>query len=152
MSGPPHDAETPLSLERLSGSWAVCRLEPDATVPEWTAGAVRSGRNSAFLSITRTDRELSIVAAESLLPAETVAERDWAMFRVAGTLPFNLVGILARLTDILAAQRIPVFVISTHDTDYLLVHHADADRAQAALSQIATIIDLRDGAERRRSD
>ena len=53
-------------------------------------------------------------------------------FRVAGQLPFGLVGVVVSLTRPLAEARIPVFVISTFDTDYVLVGAARRDEAHTA--------------------
>ena len=92
-----------------------------------------------LLSITRTAGELSIVAAEEAVPDSVKAERGWVAMRIAGTLDFSLIGILSRLTAALAEANVPVFVISTHDTDILLVRAGDAGRAVEALSTVADI-------------
>ncbi len=55
------------------------------------------------------------------MPAKAVVEEDWRMFRVAGKLEFELVGVLAELSSVLAVADVSIFVISTYDTDYLLV-------------------------------
>lgn len=119
---------TDLSLHWLPGVYAVCRLAPDAPLPEWARDS------PGFISITRTDRELSIVAMQERVPEGAQAERGWRAMRIAGTLDLALVGILAKLTDQLARERIPVFVISTYDTDILLVQQDDADRAGRILN------------------
>ena len=67
------------------------------------------------------------------MPADVRALRGYAALEVAGPLDPGLVGVLARLTAVLARARIPVFAVSTHDTDYLLVRAPDLARAQAAL-------------------
>ena len=68
-------------------------------------------------------------------PFVTRAEREWGCLRVEGVLDFSLIGILAGITAALAAARISVFAVSTHDTDYLLVKHAVMKEAIAALRQ-----------------
>lgn len=118
---------TRIELEWMQGVFAVCRLAPDAPLPEW------ADASCGFISITRTDRELSIVTLQARVPEDVRAERGWRAMRIAGTLDFSLVGILAKLTDQLARERIPVFVISTFDTDILLVKQSDAERAGRAL-------------------
>ncbi|HHO56761.1 MAG TPA: ACT domain-containing protein [Trueperaceae bacterium] len=90
----------------------VCRLEPTAKIPEWLSGS--------FISITRTREELSIVC-EQFEIEDVLAEKDWRAFMVAGPLDFSEIGILAKLSDTLAKESISIFVISTYDTDYLLV-------------------------------
>ena len=120
-------SEFDITLEWLPGRFAVCRLDVGAAVPGWALGS------SDFLSITRTEAELSIVAAEAAVPSEVTAERGWAAMRVVGKLDFSIVGVLAKLTGILAAAEISCFAISTYDTDYILVKEGDADRAAHAL-------------------
>jgi len=61
-------------------------------------------------------------------------ERDWRAFAVVGPLPFGLTGVVSGITTPLAAAGIPVFVISTYDTDYLLVRSADSVRAFGILA------------------
>ena len=122
-----------LSLEWVRGRFAVCRLGADEAVPDW---ALASG-SSGLLSVTRTERELSIVADEDRVPASTCAERGWVALRVAGTLDFGLVGVLSVLTGALAAAGVSVFAVSTYDTDILLVKATDSERALEALGTVA---------------
>ena len=119
--------EFDITLEWLAGRFAVCRLDAAAAIPGWARGG------SDFLSITRTEAELSIVAVETLVPAEVTAERGWAAMRVLGQLDFSIVGVLAKLTGTLADAGIPCFAISTYDTDYILVKEKDAVRAAEVL-------------------
>jgi hypothetical protein len=109
----------------MVGLFAVCRLPAGSLIPEW---AVDGG----FASITRTPDELSIVCLQASAPPGIQSERGWRCFRVCGPLDFALTGILARLTAPLAAAGVPVFALSTFDTDYLLVREVDAGRATAA--------------------
>ena len=90
-------------------------------------------RLSELGNFTRTAEELSIVCPQAAVPAEVHCQRDWRCFRVAGTLPFAAVDILASLVGPLARASISVFVVSTYDTDYLLVNANDSDRARDVL-------------------
>ena len=115
-----------LTLIGVAGRFAVCKLPPDSVVPAWaTAGDV--------FSVTRTGDELSVVCREEALPTGTQAERGWRCLRVAGAMPFTLVGVLASLTGPVARAGVGVFAVSTFDTDYLLVKQADLTVAVAAL-------------------
>jgi hypothetical protein len=106
--------------------FAVCRLEPDTSIPPWaTAGD--------FFSITRTTDELSIVCRQDAVPKGILCERGWRCLRVAGTMPFSVVGVLASLTVPLTEAGISLFSLSTFDTDYLLVKAEDLERAVDAL-------------------
>lgn len=117
-----------LTLLLLPDLFAVCRLAPDAAVPTWADG-------TGFMSITRTADELSVVCRQDAVPEGTKCERGWRCLRVAGTIDFALVGILASLVTPLAEAGIGVFAVSTFDTDYLLVKATDLDSAVGALRE-----------------
>jgi putative acetyltransferase len=110
----------------LDGTFAICKLEPAAPIPPWATA-------DEYFSITRTGDELSIVCRQDAVPEGILCERDWRCWRVAGTIPFSVVGILASLTAPLAEAGISVFAISTFNTDYLLVKEKDLERAVKAL-------------------
>ena len=94
----------------LSDQFAVCRLSPDADIPAWS-------QNAKFFSITRSKDELSVVCLGKDVPGNILAECGWRALKVKGALDFSLTGILASITNPLAKAKIPVFVISTYDTD-----------------------------------
>jgi hypothetical protein len=73
------------------------------------------------VSLTWTADELSIVCPEDLVPGDVRAERGWRAIRVRGAIDFSETGVVAALTVPLAEAKIGVFVLSTFDTDYLLV-------------------------------
>lgn len=107
-----------LTLLVMDGTFGICRLGGDIPIPLWaTAGH--------FFSITRTDDELSIVCRQDAVPEGVQCERNWRCLRVAGIIPFTVIGVLASLTAPLAESGIGVFAISTFDTDYLLVKQKD---------------------------
>ncbi|MCU1347635.1 MAG: hypothetical protein JWO56_665 [Acidobacteria bacterium] len=115
-----------MKLTLLPGRFAVCRLDPSAAVAPWAA-------SSTFLSITRTASELSIVCDEGSVPGEVRSEGGWRCLEVAGPIPFETTGVAAALTAPLATARISVFLISTFDTDYLLVKEVHIEEALAVL-------------------
>lgn len=119
-------AVTSLPLKLLPEPLAIARLPPDADVPAW---ALRG----SFVSTIRTAAELSVVAPASAVPANAKAERGWRALQVDGTLDFGLTGILAALAVPLADAGIPIFALSTYDTDYLLVRETQLPAARRAL-------------------
>jgi hypothetical protein len=119
----------------LPEALAVCRLGPDAPIPDWAL-------SGPFFSVTRTPQELSIVCSEAFLPANSSGfgvERGFRAFQVAGPLDFALTGLLSALLAPLARAGIPVFVLSTFDTDLILVRREHAERATEALGEVATV-------------
>jgi len=129
---------TPARLTLLVRPWelAVCRFSADSPLPAWVLHA-----EAEFFSITRTPAELSVVCAEDDLPpsASEHVERGWRALELVGPIPFSTTGIISGLTAPLAAAGIGVFVISTYDTDYLLVKGAVFERASAILGEFFTL-------------
>lgn len=74
-----------------------------------------------------------MVCRQEVVPDGITCERDWCCLRVAGAMPFTLVGILASVTMPIARAGVGIFAISTFDTDYLLAKETEMDRAVAAL-------------------
>ena len=119
-----------MKLTQLHGEYAVARSGPATPVPEgFLFGA-------GFLTVSRTEDELSLVG-----PAEAIAgldtkmdkfEAGWTAFKVQGPFAFDEVGIVAALSRVLADAAIGIFVISTFDTDYILVKQENADAAATA--------------------
>lgn len=114
-----------LCLTVLSGEFSVWRLAADAPLPPLELGG--------FLSMTRTSDELSVVSQSTDVPEGALAEVGWRCLRVEGPLPFEMMGVLAALSAPLARAEIPIFVVSTYDTDHLLVKAAHLERACATL-------------------
>jgi hypothetical protein len=104
------------------------RLAPDAAVPEWAT-------RGEFTSITRTRDELSIVCAIDNLPAEISSPHRWLCLKLEGPFPFNLTGVLLSFIEPLSSKAIPIFAISTYDTDYVLIQEEWAGAALSALQE-----------------
>lgn len=95
--------------------------------------------DGGFFSVVRTRDELSIVCPEGLcsqdgLPDGALAERGWLALQLEGPFPFSMTGVLASFVQPLAAEQVPIFAISTFDTDYVLIKREDLDRAVIALA------------------
>jgi hypothetical protein len=116
-----------LTLKLLEYTFCVMRLDKDAIIPEWI-------NKDYFYSITRTDDEFSIVCLQDSVPLDIKGEKDWKILKIMGILDFSLIGILASISTLLAENKISIFVISTFDTDYILVKN---DKIEAAVSILA---------------
>lgn len=115
-----------LTLTLLPDRYAVCRLPPDAPVPAWFAPGPLS-------CLTHTRDELSLVVVQDGVPEEVLAERGWRVLRVEGPLDFGLTGVLASIAGPLAHAGVPIFVVSTYDTDFVLVPGDKLGAARRAL-------------------
>ena len=102
-----------MNLMLLPETLAVCRLAASEAFPAWAQGE--------FVSVTRTADELSVVCAARYVPEGVQQETSWRALKIAGPLAFSMVGVLSTLATPLASAGISIFVISTFDTDYVLV-------------------------------
>lgn len=116
-----------LDLLLLDHNLAICRQAPDSPVPDWA-------QRGTLWSITRTPEELSLVCEAGNAPPGIRAEYGWRAIQVKGPLDFSIVGVLAALAEPLAEAGIPIFVVSTFDTDYLLIKEKTIPQAVTALS------------------
>ena len=88
-----------------------------------------------FYFIGRTDEEISLVCKSEDVPEDTTDREDgWRGFRIQGVLDFSLIGILSKLSAILADNGIGIFAVSTYNTDYILVKEENFARAVKALA------------------
>lgn len=104
-----------LTLNLLGENFVICRLSPASSLPSWAF-------NGPFISITKTDDELSIITIDDhRLPRDLQCERDWKCLKLQGPFSFNLTGILSSILTPLANADIPILAVSTFDTDYVLI-------------------------------
>lgn len=88
-----------------------------------------------FYFIGRTDEEISLVCETSRVPGKTlICEDGWKAFRIQGPLDFSLIGILSEISGILASNDIGIFVVSTFNTDYILVKKKNFEKALNVLA------------------
>lgn len=114
-----------MELKIIEHKLTVCKLA-DISGINFGAG---------FYFIGRTDEELSLVCRTEDTPPRTTARDDgWRGFRIQGTLDFSLIGILSRLSGILAEHKIGIFAVSTYNTDYILVKEENFERALRVLA------------------
>jgi hypothetical protein len=113
----------------LAERLAVCRAPAGAPIPAWAV-------QDELFSVTRTRDELSIVCREDHAAShrnELTVEQGWIALRLHGPFPFSLTGVLASFIGPLADARIPIFAISTFDTDYVLIKGESLEQALKVL-------------------
>ena len=115
-----------LKFRQLPGSFAICRLPPNAPLPPLTTTA-------SFTSITRTEDELSIVCPAEMAPPAAICEAPWTCFKLQGPFPFSLTGVLSSFLGPLAEGGVSIFAVATFDTDYVLVREELAAKAMDIL-------------------
>lgn len=113
-----------MQLEVLAEEFTVCKVAQPEDVPF----------DAPWLFTGRTDGECSVVCRVEDAPRETLAREDgWRAFRVAGSMDFGMVGVLAGLATALSGAQVSIFAVSTFDTDYILVRAGQLETALAAL-------------------
>ena len=113
-----------MELKKLPYRLTVCKVLSVADID----------LNAEFYFIGRTADELSLVCLTENVPVHTTARDDgWRRLRIQGMLDFSLVGILSKLSGILAENNIGIFAVSTYNTDYILVKKENFDRAMDVL-------------------
>jgi uncharacterized protein len=117
-----------LTVQIRPGGYVVLRLPADAPVPAQLLAA-----SDGLVSVTRTPDELSVVCPAALAVPAAESETGWRLLTVRGPFAFTLTGIMAALAGALAAAGVPLFAVSTYDTDHLLVKDDDLARAITAL-------------------
>ncbi len=120
-----------MELKRLEYDLTVCKVEAITDIDMTTD----------FFFAGKTDDEISLVCKTDDTPIKTIERDDgWKGFRIHGILEFSLIGILSKLSGILAENNIGIFAVSTFNTDYILVKAENFERALSILSEEGYII------------
>ena len=113
-----------LTLEILPERYAIWQLPAGEPLPD----------PADLLSVTSVEGNRSVVSTEAAVPAAADAVTGYRCLRLQGEFPLEETGILSRLSTPLAHSGIPLFVISTFATDYLLLRECDIPKARRALA------------------
>ena len=106
-----------MELLKLQFSFTVCKLSNIAQL----------NLENEFTFVSNTDDEISLVCPFENVPSQYLAREDgWCCYRIQGILDFSLIGIISKISNILAQNHIAVFVISTYNTDYIFVKEFDS--------------------------
>ena len=114
-----------MELKTIDHKLTVCKVTKVSNI----------NMDTDFYFIGKTDEELSLVCKTEDTPQNTIERDDgWRGFRIQGILDFSLVGILSKLSGILAENQIGIFAVSTYNTDYILVKEENFERALEILA------------------
>ena len=115
-----------MELKKLPYDLTVCKVKSENDID----------LNKGFYFVGKTDEEISLVCKTSDAPQDTVEREDgWKCFKIQGVLDFSLIGILSKISNVLAENKIGIFAVSTYNTDYILVKENDFEKALNLLSQ-----------------
>ncbi|MCQ4637301.1 ACT domain-containing protein [Anaerovorax odorimutans] len=115
-----------MELKKINKNFSVCKVEDLSQIK----------LQDEFFFIGKTDEELSLVCETGSVPQKTLEREDgWKAFRIQGVLDFSLIGILSKISGILADNQIGIFVVSTYNTDYVLVKEENFEKALSILQE-----------------
>ena len=109
-----------MELKVINKEFSVCKVKDLSQVDY----------SDEFCFIGKTDEELSLVCSTNLVPNNTIeCDNGWKAFRIQGVLDFSLIGILSKISTLLAENKIGIFAISTYNTDYILIKKENFEKA-----------------------
>ncbi|TRM66035.1 ACT domain-containing protein, partial [Schizophyllum amplum] len=128
---PPSD-HTCLHLQTFNVPFYTVKYDPADGMPAWVSERLCQ-KSDKFFSVTTTFEEIS-VAFEDFdgAPKNSKAE-EWRVIKIAGPMEFDLVGVICSFTEALRTAKIGVYVVSTWNTDWVLIPAAKIEQAETAL-------------------
>ncbi len=113
-----------MNLKKIPYELSICKLN---SVTDFTL-------DFDFCFFAKTDDEISLVCKTEDVPFDVITRDDgWSGFYFDETLDFSLIGILSKISVVLAENNIGIFAVSTFNTDYILVKSENFDRAVSVL-------------------
>ena len=120
-----------MELKKIDHDLTVCKVESENELD----------LTKDFYFIGKTEEEISLVCITADVPTPTLEREDgWKAFRIQGVLDFSLIGILSKISTILAENKIGIFVVSTYNTDYVLVKKENFTAALDMLEEKGYVI------------
>ncbi len=121
-----------MNIKLLDGDFTICKISNTQNIP----------LDDDFCFVSKTDEEISLVCVTENVPTNTIERDDgWKALRIQGQMEFSLIGVLAKITRVIAEEKIGVFAISTYNTDYILTKKEDFEKAVFSLQQNGYILD-----------
>lgn len=122
-----------MEIKIIAHDFTICKIENFSKI----------NFSSEYCFTGKTDEENSLVCKTEDVP-DNATDRDdgWKAFRIQGVLDFSLIGILAKISSLLAENEIGIFVISTFNTDYVLVKSENYTKALNVLEGAGYTIEM----------
>lgn len=113
-----------MNLKKIPYELSVCKLNSNTDF----------NFNLSFCFYAKTDNEISLVCKTEDVPVDVITRDDgWCGFHFDEILDFSLIGILSKISAVLAENNIGIFAVSTYNTDYILVKSENFDKAVSVL-------------------
>lgn len=122
-----------MELKIINQEFSICKVEDLSQIDY----------SDRFCFVSKTDEELSLVCNINLVPKNAIeCDNGWKAFRIQGVLDFSLMGILSRISTLLAENKIAIFAVSTYNTDYILTKEKNFDKSIKILERNGYVIKL----------
>lgn len=109
-----------MEIKIIDRKFSICKVENYNTI----------NINDEYVFIGKTDEENSLVCETNKVHNNaTHIDKGWKAFRIQGVLDFSLIGILSKISTLLAENKIGIFAISTYNTDYILTKEENFQKA-----------------------
>lgn len=120
-----------MEIKIINKDFSICKVEDLSEV----------NYSDEFCFIGKTDEELSVVCSTNLVPKNVIeCDNGWKAFRIEGVLDFSLIGILSKISTLLAENKIGIFAVSTYNTDYILTKEENFEKSIKVLEKNGYII------------
>ena len=123
-----------IRLKKLTGLYAVAQINQQEKVPDWVDG-------DGFVSISRTDDELSLVCLQQRIPPEIKMDKGWICFKFQGPFAFGEAEVILSIIRPLSENGIGKFVVSTFNGDMILIKLEDVPTAITLLQEAGHTIE-----------
>ena len=113
-----------MQIKKIYHNYSICQVEDYSLV----------NLEADYSFIAKTEEERSLVCITKDVPSNVIRREDgWKAFCVQGVLDFSLIGILSKISTILAERGISIFAVSTYNTDYILIKDTNYEKALEVL-------------------
>ncbi|WP_099468734.1 ACT domain-containing protein [Konateibacter massiliensis] len=120
-----------MELKIINQEFSICKVKDLSQIDY----------SDKFCFISKTDEELSLVCSTNLVPKNVIeCDNGWKAFRIQGVLDFSLIGILSKISTLLAEDSIGIFAVSTYNTDYILTKEENFDKSIKILENNGYVI------------
>lgn len=117
-----------MKLKLLDNKFAVCRMDDTAVLPLWAVAG------NPFV-VSRIEGELSVICGEEYVPDGILCRKNYRIIKIDEKLEFSMIGVMAKISDVLAGAEISILAVSTYDTDYILISDDKVHKAVKFLNK-----------------
>lgn len=109
-----------MKLKVIDEDFSICKVKDISDI----------NLKNNYCFVGKTGEEISIVCSINNVPKNVIIRNDgWKCFKIDEVLDFSLIGILSKISTILAKAEIGIYAVSTYNTDYIFVKEENFNKA-----------------------